>query len=180
MKSIISMLLAVALGATVSLQAESMKAAEDSPANQRTIRVNPDGLGAVIVGEKLKLMLKDGTYAEGRATDATSTDITLQVRKMEPKNRFSRSTAVIPVEEISVIHFTKSGSTAIPAILGIGGFVGGMLAGAAVTILGDTECENGACIAVPWMTAIGGAALGVYGGKKLGEQTITVYVNSAK
>jgi len=42
MKSIISLSLAIALGVAVSLHAESRNSAVDSPANSRTIRVNPD------------------------------------------------------------------------------------------------------------------------------------------
>jgi hypothetical protein len=126
-------------------------------------------------------MLKDGTYAEDRATEATPTDITVQVKRVEPQNGLSRPKAVIPIEEISVFQITKSGSAVLPAVFfGIGGFVGGIMAGAAVTILGERECHTPACAAVPWLTGVGGAALGIYGGKKLGEQTITVYVNPAQ
>ena len=151
-------------------------AAENKDSAQpNTVQATPESVGAMVVSEKITLMLQDGTYAKGKVLSASNSEIQLELNKVEPKERLKGPRVSIPTKEISVIHYKKSGSSAIPIALGIVGFLGGMLAGALATWNEDTVNAGAA-----WGGAAGGAVLGAVGGKKLAEKTITIIVKSAE
>jgi hypothetical protein len=144
-------------------------------AKSNTVQATPETVGGMVVGEKIKLMPKDGTCAEGKVPSASSMEIQFDLKKVEPRDRLKGPKVSIPTREISVIHYQKSGSAAIPIVLGIGGFFGGMLAGAFATYDDDAINPYAA-----WGGALAGAVAGGYGGKKIVEKTITINVKSAE
>jgi hypothetical protein len=180
MKRAFSFLLSICLGLPTQLYTEAKKDLADPQPVRGTARINADSLGAMVVGEKVKMMLRDGTYAEGKVVDATPENITLQVKKTEPKGRLTRPEAVIPAREISVVHLERRGSPAVPVALGIGGFFGGMLVGALASGLYWSDGATPAMLGATWEGAMGGAVAGAYGGTKLAEKTVTISVNPDK
>jgi len=177
MRRALSFVLSICLGLPLSLYAEAKKALEESQPTKGTLRVNSGSLGAMVVGEKIKMMLRDGTYAEGKVSSASLEEITLRVKKTEPKGRLARPEAVIPARSISVVYLKRRGSAAVPVVLGIGGFLGGMLVGALASGFYSSDGPTPAMLGATWGGAIGGAVAGGYGGAKIVEQTVTINVN---
>jgi hypothetical protein len=180
LRRIFSFLVSIWVGLPLPLYTGVQRALADQQSPKGVVRVKPDCLGALVAGEKIKLMLRDGTYAEGKVVDATPENITLQVKKTEPKGRLTRPEAVIPAREISVVHLKRHGSPPVPVALGIGGFFGGMLVGALASGLYWADGASPAMLGATWGGAIGGAVAGAYGGTKLAEKTVTINVSPDK
>jgi hypothetical protein len=125
-------------------------------------------------------MLRDGTYVEGKVSSATPEEITLPVKKTEPKGRLTRRKAVIAAREIAVVHIKRGGSPGAPVALGIGGFFGGMLVGALASGLCWADGASPAMLGATWGGAIGGAVAGAYGGMKLAEKAVTINIDPDK
>jgi len=49
--------------------------------------VSSGALGATVLGQKIQLMMHDGTYVEGKVLRASQTEIHIQVKKCVPKER---------------------------------------------------------------------------------------------
>lgn len=135
------------------------------------LTLSSDSVGAMVLDKKIKLMMRDGTYVEGKVIQASQESITLKVKKSEPKDRFAEKEAIIPTQDIGSLHFRKGGTIAAPILFGIGGGIAGAIAGARISY--DTHDENyaGGLIGAP-LGAIGGALLG----GELVKKTVTINV----
>jgi len=145
--------------------------------NNNTLSVDSESLGPIVLDKKIKLMMRDGTYVEGKVVQASRESITMKVKKSEPKDRFPGNKAVLVTSDIGAIYLRKGGSIAAPIALGIGGgLAGAMVAGLA---LQDTNSRAGAAVAIlalPTGGAIGGALLG----RDLVKKTVTINVIQSK
>jgi len=140
------------------------------------LRIDPRNLAPLVLDQKIRLMMHDGTYGEGRVVKASETELTLRVRKSEPKDRLTRPEAVLPLSAISVIHMKKGGNVAAPITLGILGGIGGFVLGAVAAV---SHCcdEHPGVILIPMGTSIGGAVGGSLLGREMVRKTITIYLN---
>ena len=139
------------------------------------MRIDPRNLAPLVLDQNIRFMMHDGTYGEGRVVKASETDLTLRVRKSEPKDRLTRPEALLPLSAISVVHMKKPGSVAAPITLGILGGIGGFVLGA---IAGVSCCdEHPGVLLIPMGTSIGGAVGGSLLGRDIARKPITIYLN---
>jgi hypothetical protein len=118
-------------------------------------------------------MTSDGTYVEGKVTRATQEDITLKVKRVEPKGHFQGREVTIDTSAISVVHMSKSGPAAVPIALGVlGGFAGGMAAGYAAEYMDSAAGAITTCL----VGVVGGATGGSLLGREAAKGTVTINV----
>ena len=140
--------------------------------SNNVLSVSSDSLGAMVLDQNIKLMMRDGTYVEGKVIQATREAITVKVKKSEPRDRVAGPEAVLATSDIGTVYLSKSGSTAVPIVLGIaGGFLGGMATAAAVL---DGGSDNSAALVFLGMG--GGAAGGAILGREVVKKTVTINV----
>ena len=140
--------------------------------------VSSDALGALVLGQKIRLMMHDGTYVEGKVLRASQKEIRVQVKTCVPKewlakgqlpgNERSLSTA-----DVAVVHMQQNGSFAIPAALGV---IGGYLGGAGAALAADRIHSRPVFFGAVLVSAAAGAAAGALLGRKAARQTITIIV----
>ncbi|MCI0424171.1 MAG: hypothetical protein L0387_41275 [Acidobacteria bacterium] len=139
------------------------------------MRIDPENLAPLVLDQKIRFMMHDGTYGEGRVVRASQSDLTLRVKKSEPKGRLARPEAVVQLAGISVIHMKKGGNVAAPITLGILGGIGGFTAGA---FAGVSCCdEHPGMILLPLTASIGGSVGGSLLGREMVRKTVTIYLN---
>lgn len=169
------LLLAACLSLPFSAFAQKPDQKEAAAIQSLEMRIDPGNLPPLVLDQKIRLVMHDGTYGEGRVVKATETDLTLRVRKSEPKDRLTRPEAVLPLSAISVIHMKKGGNVAAPITLGILGGIGGFALGA---VAGVSCCdEHAGLLLIPLGASIGGAVGGSLLGREAVSKTITIYVN---
>jgi len=168
-------MLAICLSLPFSVFAQKTDQKQVATIQSLELRVDSRNLAPLVLDQKVRLMMHDGSYGEGRVVKASETDLTLRVRKSEPKDRLTRPDAVLPLSAISVIHMKKGGNVAAPITLGILGGVGGFILGA---VAGVSCCdEHPGVVLIPMGTSIGGAVGGSLLGRDLARKTVTIYLN---
>lgn len=137
------------------------------------LQVSADTLGSTVLGENVKLMMRDGTYVEGKVIRAGREEIVMQVKKSEPRGRVKGAEAALKTSDIATLVMKKNGSVAAPVALGIVGGILGLIGGSYAGYRTDS-----APIMLVGMLggAAGGAALGAYGGHEAVKKTITISV----
>jgi hypothetical protein len=140
--------------------------------------VSSGALGATVLGQKIQLMMHDGTYVEGKVLRASQNEIHIQVKKCVPKEWLAKeplrgNERSLRTADISVVHMRKSGSFAIPAALGV---IGGYLGGAGAGLAADRVHSQPAYFGILLTSAAAGAAAGALLGRKAARQTITIVV----
>ena len=141
--------------------------------NKDELGVSSESLGAMVLDKKIKLMMSDGTYVEGKVVQVSGDAITLKVKKSEPKNRFQGKEATIPTSDIGAVYLRKGGTVAAPIALGIGcGFLGAIVSAYALRNTSGTAGPVTAFIASTTGGAIGGALLG----REAVKKTVTINV----
>jgi hypothetical protein len=119
------------------------------------------------------MMLRDGTYVEGKVLNATEATLNMKVRHSEPEGRLKKGECAIPTREISVVYMKKRGSIVVPIVLGIlGGFGGALVGSYAGYASGNAGAMVALGIGLTTAGATGGALLGVEAAKK----TVTINV----
>lgn len=126
------------------------------------------------MNKKIKLMMRDGTYVEGKVLQASREFVTLKVKKSEPKDRFAEKEAIISTQDIGSLYIREGGTIAAPILLGIGGGIAGLALSAAAGP-GDEGNYVVALIAAPAC-----AVLGAYAGRELVRKTITIDVSQSQ
>ncbi len=150
--------------------------AEKQLSRKEELNVSSDQVGVMILGKKIKLMMRDGTYVEGIPTQVSANTLTIKVHKSEPKGRIVGHSAVLPTQEIAVVYMKKSGSVAVPIILGILGGFGGSMAAAAAALYSDMHPGAGGVLVIG--STVAGAVGGAYLGKAAAQKTVTINVIS--
>ncbi len=151
-------------------------AALPAAARNNNYSIDADSLGSVVLGHSINLMLSDGTYVEGKVIRATRENITLKVKRVEPKGHFQGREVTIGTSAISVVHMTKGGPVAIPIALGVlGGFAGGMAAGYATEYMDSAAGAITTCL----VGIVGGATGGAILGREAAKGTVTINVTQS-
>jgi len=130
-------------------------------------------LGAAVLGKNVKLMMRDGTYVEGKVLRANADEIFVHIKKSEPKGRVRTAEAALRTADIGVVHLRENGSMVLSIVLGV---VGGLAGGVAVSYAADNVKNDGTYKALSWSGAAGAAAAGVFGGRAAVKKTITITV----
>lgn len=142
-------------------------------ARNNSYSIDADSLGGVVLGHSIELMMSDGTYVEGKVIRATREDITLKVKRVEPKDHFQGREVTIGTSAISVVHMSKGGPAAVPIALGVlGGFAGGMAAGYATEYMDSAAAAVTACL----VGVVGGATGGALLGREAAKGTVTINI----
>jgi hypothetical protein len=173
MKKILSLYLSLCLSVTAPLWAQQPKPQSPAGSAGESLEVGSESLGAVVLGQKVQLMMRDGTYVAGKVIRSDRDEIRLRVDKSEPSGRVRGPEATLRTSEISVIYFKKNGTVALPVVLGVvGGF--GALYGAAFAAQNVPSLGGylGICLA----SAAGGATGGALLGREVGRKTLTINV----
>jgi hypothetical protein len=129
------------------------------------LEVAADSLGAMVLGQSIELMTRDGSYASGKVVKASRETICLNVKRAEPKGWVSGSEALIQTDRIATVYTKRSGNVGAPIALGIAGGVLGFLGG---TYVGYRLDSAPVCV----FAGIGAAALGATGGAYAGSEAV--------
>jgi len=140
--------------------------------------VSSDSLGALVLGQKIRLMTHDGTYVEGKVLRANQKEIHMQVKTCMPKEWLAKGQLPgrersLRTADITVVHLQKNGSPAISAALGV---IGGYLGGAGAALAADRIHSRPAYFGAVLVSAATGAAAGALLGRKAARQTISIIV----
>jgi len=141
--------------------------------DRNSLTVTPGLLGGMVIDRKVRLMMRDGTYVEGKVLKVSETELTLRVKKSEPKGRVPKPEATIPTADIGVVNLYKGGTIAVPIALGI---VGGFLGGMAGAYAGNDIHSEGGYAAVVLLGMAGGATGGAVLGSEAAKKTIVINV----
>jgi hypothetical protein len=178
MKKKIAFLLIVLIARMVPAMAGQSTATAASPASRSTLNVRPSALGPLVEDQSIKMMLKDGTYVEGKVLLATEYELQMKVKRSEPSDRIKRGESRIPTGDISVVHIKKNGSIALPILLGVAGGFGGLLTGAYVGYMADEDHNLAVGLGIGLTAA--GATGGAYLGNEVVKRTVTINVVAPK
>jgi hypothetical protein len=150
-----------------------IRAVRSSLRGRGDLEVSPGSLGAIVLDEKVTMMMRDGTYVEGKVRQATEERLVVDVSKSEPKGRLHGS-SMIPTADIAVVYMKKNGPIAVPVLLGI---LGGLLGGTAGSYAAYQSDAYGAAGGFMVLGGIaGGATAGAYVGHEAAKKTITINV----
>ena len=144
---------------------------------QADLQAGSETLGAIVLGQKIQLMMRDGTYLEGKVLRASPGELNVHVSKHEPKGSWSGSDKTIPTGEIAVIHMRKNGSVAVPVALGV---AAGLLGAIGAAYAADDVHSDSGYFAMFIAAAAGGATGGALLGREIARKTITIQVVPAK
>jgi len=142
------------------------------------LQVSSDALGAVVLGQKIQLMMRDGTYVEGKVLRTSQNEIHMHVKKSVPKEWLSQgqlpgNERSLRTSDVAVVHMQKDGLFVIPAALGV---IGGYLGGAGAACAADRVHSQSAYFGIVFVSAAAGATAGVILGRKAAQQAITISV----
>jgi len=145
-------------------------------ARNNSYSLDAESLGGVVLGHSIELMMSDGTYVEGKVIRATREDITLKVKRVEPKGHFQGREVTIGTSAISVVYMSKSGPVVLPIALGI---LGGVAGGSAAAYAGEYMSSAGGAIATCLAGIVGGATGGALLGREVGKGRVTINITQA-
>ncbi len=167
----------VMLSFMLAMFTPSMVPAQDAPF-MGGLQVSSDALGAVVLGQKIQLMMRDGTYVEGKVLRANQDEIHVRVKKSVPKEWLSQgqlpgNERSLRTADVAIVHMQKNGLFVIPAALGV---IGGYLAGAGAGLAADRVHSQSGFFGIVFVSAAAGATAGVLLGRKATRQTNTILV----
>jgi hypothetical protein len=177
MKRETAFLLAILLALAIPATAAQHPAAPTQPDYGSSFSVGHRALAPLVIDQKIKMMLRDGTYVEGRVITASEEVLTLKVTNVEPKGRLKKGEAAIATPDIAVVYMKKKGSVALPVALGVAGGLGGFVLGSYVGWRADSPALQ---IGLAFGLAATGAAGGAYGGIEAAKRPVTINVASPK
>jgi len=172
MRRNIAFALSICLALPMPMWAEQQGA---SPSGN--LEVSASALGSLVLGQKIKLMTRDGTYAEGKVLRASLDEIQMEISKSEPKGRLPAGEAVVRTSDIAVVHMKKNGSIAAPVALGV---VGGLLGYIIAAYAAEHVHNDSAYFAIGIAAAAGGATGGAVLGRETVKKTITINVTPGR
>jgi hypothetical protein len=150
-------------------------AGQQKPLPVGDLEVSADSLGPVVLGQSIEFMMCDGTYVAGKVIRANREEITVNVKKSEPKGRVLGANAVVPTADISVVYMKKSGTPAAPIALGVTGGVLGFIGG---FYLGYVMNDETAAAIFSLGSAAGGATAGAMLGREAVKKRVTIAVTA--
>ena len=150
-------------------------ARQQKPLPLGDLDISADSLGSMVLGQSIELMLHDGTYVAGKVIKASREDITVNVKKCEPKGRVTGSNAIMQTADISMVYMKKSGNVAAPVALGI---VGGGLGFVGGVYVGYRMDSVPAAWTFGLAAATGGAAAGAIGGREAVRKKVAIAVTA--
>jgi hypothetical protein len=130
-------------------------------------------LGPLVENQNIRLMLKDGTYVEGRVLAATEEELQMKVKHSEPQERIKKGDSRIFTRDVSVVYVKRGGPVVLPIILGVAGGFGGLLMGSYAGYMADSY---GACVGLGMGLAAAGATGGAYLGTEAAKRRVTINV----
>lgn len=142
-------------------------------ARNNSYSIDAGSLGSVVLGHSIRLMMSDGTYVEGKVIRATREDITLKVKRVEPKGHFQGGEVTIGTSAISVVYMSRSGPAAVPIALGV---LGGFAGGSAAAFASESMSSAAAAVTTTLVGVIGGATGGALLGREAAKGTVTINV----
>ena len=145
-------------------------------ARNNNYSIDADSLGSVVLGHSIELMMSDGTYVKGKVIRATREDITLKVKRVEPKGHFQGREVTIGTSAISVVHMPRSGPAAVPIALGV---LGGFAGGSAAAFASESMSSAAAAVTATLVGVVGGATGGALLGREAAKGTVTINVTQA-
>jgi hypothetical protein len=143
------------------------------------LQADPESIGSIVLGKKIKLMMRDGSYLEGKVLRAGPQEIGMRVKKSELKGasvavQKGKETA-LKTSDIGMVYFRKGGSVAGPVALGV---IGGILGATASAYALQDEDSVAAGLTIFLAGAAGGATGGALLGREIVKKTITIYVTA--
>jgi hypothetical protein len=167
----------VALSFMIAMFTPPVVPAQDAP-SIGGLQVSSDALGALVLGQKIQLMMRDGTLVEGKVLRASQNEIHMRVKKSVPKEWLSQgqppgNERSLRTSDVAVVHMQKNGLFVIPAALGV---IGGFLAGAGAALAADRVHSQSAYFGIVMVSAAAGATAGAILGRKAARQTNTLLV----
>jgi hypothetical protein len=167
----------VTLSFMLAMFTPSVVPAQDAP-SMGGLQVSSDALGEVVLGQKIQLMMRDGTYVEGKVLRADQNEILMHVKKSVPKEWLSHgqlpgNERSLRTSDVAVVHMQKNGWFVIPAALGV---IGGYLGGAGAALAADRVHSQSGFFGIVFVSAAAGATAGVILGRKATRQTNTILV----
>jgi hypothetical protein len=141
------------------------------------LQVDSESLGSIVLDKKVKLMMRDGSYLEGRVLQASREEIVLHVGKAEQRGDSvlmrKGKEASLKTSDIGVVYLRKDGAVAAPVALGVlGGFLGALGTSYA---LRNSE-NNGTAFTLFVAGTAGGATAGALLGREAVKKAVTIYV----
>ncbi len=177
MKRGIALLLSIFAIMTVAAAAGQKPATPAAQESSASLSVGPRALAPLVDDKRIKLMLKDGTYVEGKVFSAGEEKLTIKVKHSEPRGRLKKGETEIPTHDISVVYMKKKGAIALPIILGVAGGFGGFLAG---TYAGYQADSYGLALGLGISLTAAAATGGAYLGSEAAKKPVTINVLSPK
>ena len=177
MKRVFSLGLCLYLSISAPLVAQQAKVQASAASVGESLQVSSDSLGAIVLGQKIQLMMRDGTYVAGKVIKSGGDEISLRVDKSEPKDRVRGPEANLRTTDISVVYLRKNGTVALPVVLGI---VAGLGALYGAAFAAENVHSTGGYISICLLSAAGGATGGALLGRELGRKTLTINVVPAR
>jgi len=148
-------------------------AQEQRPLPLGDLQVSADTLGSIVLGQNVKLMMRDGTLMEGVVIRTSREEIAMQVKKTIPKVQVRGGQANLRTSDIATVFMMKNGSVVAPAALGVFGGILGLYAG---VYAGYRSCSGPILFVGMLGGAAGGAAAGAYAGHEIAKKTVTISV----
>jgi len=142
-------------------------------ARNNSYSIDAGSLGSVVLGHSIELMMSDGTYVQGKVIRATREDITLKVKRVEPKGHFQGGEVTIGTSAISVVYMSKSGPAAVPIALGV---LGGFAGGSAAAFASESMSSAAAAVTATLVGVVGGATGGALLGREAAKGRVTINV----
>jgi hypothetical protein len=141
------------------------------------LQIDAESIGSVVLGKKIKLMLHDGSYLEGKVLRAGRAEIEMRVNKSELKEpslvKEKGNDSLLKTSDIGMVYLRKSGTIAGPVALGV---VGGILGAVASAYLLRNEEAVGTGLTLFTAGTAGGATGGALLGREIVKKTVTIYV----
>ena len=173
MKNGIVFLLFVLLVLPARIVAGQGSSGRAMPQGHSTLRVSPNSLAPLVEDQGVRMMLRDGTYVEGKVVYATEETLTVKVKHSEPAGRLKKGENAIRTSDISVVYLKKRGPIALPIALGVAGGFGGAIVGAYAGYA--TGSPSGLVALGIGMTSVG-ATCGALLGAEAAKKTVTISV----
>ena len=143
------------------------------------LQVDSESIGSVILDQKIKLSMRDGSYLEGKVLRAGRKEIVLRISKLDLKGPSVAAQkgkeVMLKTSDIGIVYLRKSGTVAGPVALGV---IGGILGAAASAYALRYEESPAAGLTGFVAATAGGATGGALLGREVVKRSVTIYVTS--
>ena len=141
------------------------------------LKIGAESVGPLILGQKVKIMMRDASYLEGTVVRADRDEVLIRITKADLKGSSAVTQkgkeAFVRTSDIGTVFLRKGGSIAGPIALGV---IGGILGAAGSVYLVRDADSPAAAISFLAAGSAGGATLGALIGREAVKKTITISV----